>query len=60
MCWHMQAAKTYLERNFEEFAGADVDALLQHSLKVGTNPSQSLSSCVGKVKYHVSCADSAL
>ena len=34
----MQAAKTYLERNFEEFAGADVDALLQHSLKVGTNP----------------------
>ncbi|EIE21739.1 20S proteasome alpha subunit F [Coccomyxa subellipsoidea C-169] len=28
-----QAAKTYLERNFEEFAGADVDALLQHSLK---------------------------
>ncbi|BDA47145.1 Proteasome subunit alpha type-1 [Coccomyxa sp. Obi] len=28
-----QAAKTYLERNFEEFASADVDALLQHSLK---------------------------
>lgn len=34
----MQAAKTYLERNFEEFAGADVDALLQHSLKVSGNP----------------------
>lgn len=30
----LQAAKTYLERKFEELATADVDALLQHALKV--------------------------
>ncbi|CAK0785163.1 hypothetical protein CVIRNUC_008369 [Coccomyxa viridis] len=28
-----QAAKTYLERKFEEFPSCDVDALLQHGLK---------------------------
>ena len=33
----MQAAKTYLERKFEEFPSCDVDALLQHGLKV-SNP----------------------
>ena len=30
----VQAAKTYLERKFEEFPSCDVDALLQHGLKV--------------------------
>ena len=30
----MQAAKTYLERKFEEFPSCDVDALMQHGLKV--------------------------
>ena len=29
-----QAAKTYLERKFEEFAGCDLDALIQHGLQV--------------------------
>ena len=33
---HAQAAKTYLERKFEEFPSCDVDALLQHGLKVKT------------------------
>ena len=33
----MQAAKTYLERKFEEFPSCDVDALLQHGLKVSTS-----------------------
>ena len=30
----VQAAKTYLERKFEEFPSCDVDALMQHGLKV--------------------------
>jgi 20S proteasome subunit alpha 6 len=29
-----QAAKTYLERKFEEFAACDLDALVQHGLQV--------------------------
>ena len=40
---HAQAAKTYLERNFEDFAAADVDALLQHSLKVRPASLQALT-----------------
>ena len=30
----VQAAKTYLERKFEEFAGADLDTLIRHGLQV--------------------------
>ena len=29
----VQAAKTYLERKFEEFAGADLDTLIRHGLQ---------------------------
>ncbi len=29
----MQAAKTYLERTFEQYESASLDALIQHSLK---------------------------
>lgn len=31
---NVQAAKTYLERKFEEFAGADLDTLIRHGLQV--------------------------
>jgi len=41
----MQAAKTYLERKFEEFPSCDVDALLQHGLKVYSIP-PSILQCV--------------
>ena len=41
----MQAAKTYLERKFEEFAGADLDTLIRHGLQVrGRKPLMRLRS----------------
>ncbi len=33
VCW--QAARTYLERKFEEFEGCSLDQLIRHSLQVG-------------------------
>ncbi len=33
-CGAGQAAKTYLERKFEEFASADLDTLIRHGLQV--------------------------
>ena len=30
---HLQAAKTYLERHFDSFAGASLDELIRHALR---------------------------
>ncbi len=38
-CW-AQAAKTYLERNFESFGGQSVDDLIKHALHALTASQQ--------------------